>query len=100
MEYQDKKLICRDCHKTFIWSAGEQRFFAKKGFTNIPTRCPSCREKFKKRKQEGTLEAQITCSVCGKYDKVLVTPRYPEKAMCKECFEDFIKQQKPPTSIK
>jgi CxxC-x17-CxxC domain-containing protein len=28
----------------FVFTAGEQDFYAQKGFTNEPTRCPSCRQ--------------------------------------------------------
>ena len=29
--YQDKTLVCRDCGQEFIFSAGEQEFFATEG---------------------------------------------------------------------
>jgi hypothetical protein len=41
--HEDKALSCRDCGARFTWTAGEQEFFDSKGFTNPPTRCPSCR---------------------------------------------------------
>jgi CxxC-x17-CxxC domain-containing protein len=28
----------------FVFTSGEQEFYAQKGFTNEPTRCPSCRQ--------------------------------------------------------
>ena len=40
----DKMLTCRDCGNTFVFTAGEQEFFASKGYTNEPSRCPECRE--------------------------------------------------------
>jgi hypothetical protein len=43
MSFQDKSIQCSDCGITFSFSAGEQEFFASKGFTNEPKRCPSCR---------------------------------------------------------
>ncbi len=43
MSYADKTLTCRDCGMDFVFTAGEQEFYAQKGFTNEPTRCPSCR---------------------------------------------------------
>lgn len=42
--YQDKILTCKDCGREFIWTAGEQEFFAEKGFANEPKRCKACRE--------------------------------------------------------
>jgi CxxC-x17-CxxC domain-containing protein len=44
MPYLDKTLTCRDCGEPFVFTAGEQEFYAQKGFTNEPTRCPSCRQ--------------------------------------------------------
>ena len=43
MTYTEKSLQCSDCGKSFPFTAEEQEFFASKGFTNEPKRCPSCR---------------------------------------------------------
>ena len=43
MSYQDKSIRCRDCGQDFTFSSSEQQFFAEKGFTNEPGRCPTCR---------------------------------------------------------
>ena len=48
-ELQDKTLVCKDCGAEFIFTVGEQQFYAEKGFTNEPQRCPECR---KSRKQQ------------------------------------------------
>ena len=37
---EDKKIICKDCGKEFIFTVGEQEFFKEKGFENDPVRCP------------------------------------------------------------
>ena len=44
MEFQDKILKCIDCGADFVFTAGEQEYYAQKGFTNEPRRCPSCRQ--------------------------------------------------------
>jgi CxxC-x17-CxxC domain-containing protein len=44
MSYADKIIRCRDCGADFVFTAGEQEFYAQKGFTNEPTRCPACRQ--------------------------------------------------------
>ena len=36
--YEDKTLVCRDCGQEFVFTAGEQEFYAEKGFQNEPTR--------------------------------------------------------------
>lgn len=43
MSFVDKPLICRDCGQEFSFTAGEQEFYAQRGFTNEPSRCPDCR---------------------------------------------------------
>lgn len=39
----DKSLNCKDCGAEFVFTEGEQAFYAEKGFTNEPVRCPDCR---------------------------------------------------------
>jgi hypothetical protein len=38
-----RDLICRDCGTSFVFTTGEQNFYASKGFSNEPGRCPACR---------------------------------------------------------
>ena len=40
----DKTLVCSDCGNEFVFTEGEQAFYAEKGFTNEPKRCPECRK--------------------------------------------------------
>jgi len=40
---KDETLVCKDCGKDFIFTVGEQEFYAEKGFTNKPARCKECR---------------------------------------------------------
>ena len=53
MSFTDKSILCPDCGTTFTFTAGEQEFFASKGFTNDPKRCPMCRQA-KKRQRSGS----------------------------------------------
>ena len=41
--YEDKTLRCKDCGNEFVFTAGEQEFYAEKGFMNEPQRCKDCR---------------------------------------------------------
>ena len=41
--YQDITLKCKDCGEDFVFTAGEQEFYAEKGFENEPARCKDCR---------------------------------------------------------
>lgn len=40
----DKTLVCKDCGTDFIFTEGEQQFYAEKGFDNEPQRCIDCRK--------------------------------------------------------
>lgn len=86
--FQDKQLVCRDCSKEFAWSAGEQAFFAQKGFQNPPTRCPDCRRANKDRRQGGARQMYtIICRDCGKEGQVPFQPRNPDAPVyCADCF--------------
>ena len=44
-EYKDKVITCVDCGEEFIFTAGEQLFFADKGLKNDPKRCKGCKTK-------------------------------------------------------
>lgn len=53
MEYQDREERCIEntCRAKYTITAGEQEFFADKGFT-LPKRCVDCRAKRKVEKQK------------------------------------------------
>lgn len=42
----DKKIICKDCNKEFVFAVGEQKFYEGKGLA-APVRCKECRQKRK-----------------------------------------------------
>ena len=42
--YEDKTLVCKECGKEFVFTAGEQEFYAERGFQNEPQRCKPCRD--------------------------------------------------------
>ncbi len=47
MDFQDKTLVCKDCGKEFVFSAGEQAFYAEKRFENEPASCHECSDKIR-----------------------------------------------------
>jgi CxxC-x17-CxxC domain-containing protein len=53
MSFADKTMTCRDCGTAFTFTSGEQEFYAEKGFTNEPTRCPECRQARKQSRNNG-----------------------------------------------
>ena len=52
MEFSDRTLTCLDCGQPFIFTAGEQEFYDRKGFREEPKRCKPCRETRKARKND------------------------------------------------
>ncbi len=84
MDFTDKTLVCKDCGKDFVFTAGEQEFYNSKGFANEPTRCKDCRMKNKLQKEDRKTE--IVCSNCGKTDTVNFKPRDPNSVLCDDCF--------------
>jgi CxxC-x17-CxxC domain-containing protein len=50
MDFQDRPLQCLDCKNEFIFTAGEQEFYERKGFKEIPKRCKPCRDARKSRR--------------------------------------------------
>ena len=92
MEFQDKRLKCVDCGAEFIWTAGEQLFFADKQFNNEPKRCKECKARRASRATAGRgfrerVETQTTCSACGKDTTVPFRPTQGRPVFCKECFQ-------------
>jgi len=93
MEFQDKSLTCVDCGSEFIWTAGEQLFFADKQFKNEPKRCKACKAKRANRAPSassgpgGRVETTTNCSACGKETTVPFRPTQGRPVFCKECFQ-------------
>ncbi len=108
MSYTDKTLTCRDCGNSFTFTQGEQEFFAQKGFTNEPGRCPECRSANKARRggsggmaydsdrgyaggggySRGPREMfEAVCSECGGVARVPFQPSGDKPVYCSNCFE-------------
>ena len=89
--YEDKTLICKECGAEFIFTAGEQEFYAEKGFVNEPQRCKSCRDARKSAAKPDREMHVAICANCGKEAKVPFKPREAAKAEC-----SFGEPKKPP----
>jgi CxxC-x17-CxxC domain-containing protein len=94
MAFQDKSLTCAECGTEFVWTAGEQMFFADKQFKNEPKRCKACKGKRTTRAGDGgsagsggRVETRATCSACGKETTVPFRPTQGRPVFCKECFQ-------------
>jgi len=97
MSFEDKSLQCADCGATFTFSGEEQEFFATKGYTNEPKRCPSCRQS-RKSTRNGSRGSYgggysssrqmfpATCAQCGKSTEVPFEPRGDRPVYCSQCY--------------
>ena len=97
MSFQDKSIQCSDCGVTFIFTAEEQEFFASKGYTNEPKRCPLCRQSRKSERYGGgggggygdrprRQMFPAVCAQCGKDTEVPFEPREGRPVYCSECY--------------
>lgn len=110
MSFVDKTITCRDCGMDFVFTAGEQEFYASKGFVNEPTRCPSCRQARKSAMNSGgamrdpagaprgamagsgpreRVTYKTTCANCGQETTVPFVPRGTKPVYCSSCFDQM-----------
>lgn len=105
MAFTDKPITCRECGTSFLFTAGEQQFYAQKGFTNEPGRCPECRAA--RRASGGPSRGmggydddgmggdfrrpreyhEVVCDGCGGPARVPFLPRGDRPVYCSTCFE-------------
>jgi CxxC-x17-CxxC domain-containing protein len=113
MEFQDRALHCIDCRQEFIFTAGEQEFYERKGFKEIPKRCKPCREQRKMRRADesapngnhaapgnghapaayGAMGARppremfdAVCASCGAQARVPFRPAAGRPVYCRDCY--------------
>jgi CxxC-x17-CxxC domain-containing protein len=109
MSFVDKTLTCRDCRMDFVFTAGEQEFYASKGFVNEPTRCPSCRQARKSSSSGGggsredrgaprqaagggsreRVTYKTVCANCNQETTVPFVPRGTKPVYCSNCFDQM-----------
>lgn len=97
----DQILYCRDCNQEFTFTTGEQEFYASRGLTNSPTRCPECRAARKQagggfqggrgggrdRDREARPMYSATCASCGNEAMVPFQPREDRPVYCSNCYQ-------------
>ncbi|MCL5264302.1 MAG: zinc-ribbon domain containing protein [Chloroflexi bacterium] len=96
MSFQDKTLTCQDCGQAFTFSAEDQEYFAQKGYTNEPKRCPTCRaarrtdrgsSSFSHGYRQTSREMYpAICAQCGKETQVPFQPRGDRPVYCSDCY--------------
>ena len=111
MAFQDRELTCRDCGGAFVFTAGEQEFYATKGLEHDPVRCPSCRATRKMMRPEdrdfapaygvyvswgGRTPRQLhvaSCAQCASMTEVPFRPRDDRPVYCSDCYGDLRRKQ-------
>jgi CxxC-x17-CxxC domain-containing protein len=105
----DQILYCRDCNQEFTFTTGEQEFYASRGLTNAPSRCPECRAARKQagggsygrggggqrgggggggfRDREARPMYTATCASCGREAQVPFQPREDRPVYCSDCYQ-------------
>ena len=84
--YEDKTLKCKECDSEFIFTSGEQEFYAEKGFENEPQRCKQCRDQRKENARPHREMYESECASCGGPAKVPFKPRDERPVYCSDCF--------------
>src|SRR5437588_99406 len=107
MALADQTLYCRDCNAEFTFTVGEQEFYASRGLTNSPTRCPECRAARKQaggqggrsgggqrggsgggfREREARQMYTVTCASCGNEATVPFQPGDDRPVYCSDCYQ-------------
>ena len=94
--FSDKILVCKNCGREFEFTASEQEFYAEKGFTNEPGRCPECRAARKEQNRNnsgGGYSRQpremfpAICATCGKETTVPFQPSGDRPVYCRDCYQ-------------
>jgi CxxC-x17-CxxC domain-containing protein len=94
MALSDQTLYCRDCNEEFVFTVGEQEFYASHNLLNAPTRCPSCRAA-RKGQSGGSRSSSreprqmytAICSNCGNEAQVPFQPRGDKPVYCSDCYQ-------------
>ena len=84
--YEDKTLTCKDCGNEFVFTAGEQEFYAEKGFENEPQRCKECRMARKNAARGAREYHTAVCASCGGEARIPFEPKDDRLVYCSDCF--------------
>lgn len=94
--YETQQLQCVECGKIFDFSAEDQEFYAKKGYS-APKRCSECREARKRNNPRNgggfgggnreRREYSVVCAACGCETTVPFKPSNDRPVFCSECYK-------------
>lgn len=84
-EFMDETLVCVECGKEFVFSAGEQAFYKEKGYVNKPKRCRECRNAKQAKSQTERTYYYAVCDECGAEAKLPFEPSADKPVYCSVC---------------
>ena len=92
MNMEDRELRCVSCGQAFVWTAGEQAYFADKQLPHEPRHCRACG---RVRRSAGPViprpAARVTsearCSQCGRPTTVPFQPSVGRPVFCRTCYQ-------------
>ena len=99
MGYEDRIATCVICGAEFTFTGPEQAFYALRGMSKSPDRCPTCRAALRAEFtvgvwQGGRVQPNPTrrvfpavCGECGAETEVPFLPRQDRPVYCSTCFE-------------
>ncbi len=83
--FEDRTIICRNCGEEFVFSAGEQEYFASKGLHD-PLNCKECRAARKRAKNPGErVFYDAICAECGEPARIPFEPKEGRPVYCSTC---------------
>lgn len=109
-------MACVDCGQEFVFTSGEQAFYAQRGFTEAPKRCSGCRAARKAQRGAGDAGGgaygggsdrdgrygngdgyggerrprqmfDAVCAECGRTAQVPFQPTGARPVYCSDCFQ-------------
>lgn len=94
--YEDKTIRCVGCSEVFLWSAGEQLFYAQKDLLNPPKRCKPCKLAKTRRiadiaiahatGKKHRVDVRALCANCHKSTTVPFFPSQERPVYCRDCY--------------
>ena len=85
--FPEKVMVCKECGAEFVFTAGEQEFYADKGFQNEPTRCRACRSNRKTQRGGEREMYDAVCAQCGASTKIPFIPKNDKPIYCNACYQ-------------
>jgi CxxC-x17-CxxC domain-containing protein len=93
MDLQDRTLRCASCDEEFVWTAGEQAFYAEHQLSHEPRHCRACKARRSAHpvkppsRPAAAAATEATCSQCGRPTTVPFRPASGRPVFCRQCYQ-------------